>query len=72
MSFAGKVAVVTGAGSGIGRALAAELVARGARVVSTDIDRDAVRSRRLDVTDAEAVRTLIDEVADEHGRIPRA
>ncbi|MEO6879885.1 MAG: SDR family NAD(P)-dependent oxidoreductase [Mycobacteriaceae bacterium] len=36
--YAGKVAVVTGAGSGIGRALARELVARGALVALSDVD----------------------------------
>lgn len=35
-------AVITGAGSGFGRAVTYELVARGARVLCTDIDRDAV------------------------------
>ena len=34
----GKVALVTGSGSGIGRATAQALVAEGARVVVTDID----------------------------------
>ncbi|ALJ20772.1 SDR family NAD(P)-dependent oxidoreductase [Microbacterium sp. No. 7] len=40
--FAGKTAVVTGAGSGIGRAIAVALVQEGARVVANDIDEDAV------------------------------
>ena len=41
MSFAGKQAIVTGAGSGIGAALCRALVAAGADVVCTDIDGDA-------------------------------
>ncbi|MGZ5367032.1 MAG: SDR family NAD(P)-dependent oxidoreductase, partial [Aeromicrobium sp.] len=36
--FTNKVAVVTGAGSGIGRALSLELVRRGARVAISDVD----------------------------------
>ena len=41
-SFAGKVAVVTGAGSGIGRALARELARRGARLALSDIDEEGL------------------------------
>jgi NAD(P)-dependent dehydrogenase (short-subunit alcohol dehydrogenase family) len=40
----GRVCVITGAGSGIGRAHAEALVAEGARVVVNDVDRDAVRA----------------------------
>lgn len=49
MDFTDKRAVVTGAASGIGRAIAAELVARGARVLLADINADAL---------AEAAATL--------------
>ena len=81
--FDGKVAIVTGAASGIGRALATELVDRGATVVVSDIaGGDAVSvaellSRRagatramaatLDVTDAAAVDELVARTAAEHG-----
>jgi NAD(P)-dependent dehydrogenase (short-subunit alcohol dehydrogenase family) len=41
--FSGKVAIVTGAGSGIGEAIARQLGQRGARVIATDIDEDAAR-----------------------------
>ena len=80
MAFASKTAVITGGASGIGRALGAELVAQGARVVLTDIDGDAVDrtagelggstvGRQLDVRDRDAVRSLIDDVAARAGAI---
>ena len=68
-SLAGKTALVTAAGQGIGRASAAALAADGATVIATDIDGDAVASlaagsdritgERLDVCDAAAVRELV-------------
>ncbi len=78
MSFAGKQAIVTGAGSGIGAALCRALVSAGADVVCTDIDGDAAertaaaldaRSAGLDVTDAAAVQAVVDEVVHRAGRL---
>ena len=73
------VAVVTGAGSGIGRAIARELSARGHAVHITDVDADAAArvaaeleaatSERLDVTDAQAAQTVADRIAVDHGRL---
>jgi len=80
MSFEGKQAIVTGAGSGIGAALCRALVGAGAHVVCTDIDAEAAartaaelgdraRAARLDVTDAAAVQSAVDEVVDRAGRL---
>lgn len=42
MRVEGKVAIVTGAGSGLGKAIAIRLAGEGARVIAADINRDAV------------------------------
>ena len=81
--FAGKVAVVTGAGSGIGQALALELGRSGASVAISDVDTEGlavtearlksvgapVRANRLDVTEREALAIYADEVKDQFGKV---
>ncbi len=69
-------ALVTGAGSGIGRALALALADRGVHVYAADVDwkglRDlggSVTALELDVTDRGAVEAAIDRVVEDHGRI---
>jgi NAD(P)-dependent dehydrogenase (short-subunit alcohol dehydrogenase family) len=80
--YAGRSAIVTGAGSGIGAALATALSAAGADVVLADLDGPAAekvaagltgpgsaRGVQLDVTDAAAVQALVDDVVAGRGSI---
>lgn len=81
MDIVDKVVVVTGAGSGIGRALAVKLAAAGARrVVCTDLDEANAQATaaqigavatglRLDVADESAIEQLVAEVEAETGGI---
>lgn len=82
-SLSGKVAVVTGAGSGIGRELALELARLGARLALSDIDATAlaktaehcrsfgvvVHEQRLDVADRVAVFDYANVVASHFGTV---
>jgi NAD(P)-dependent dehydrogenase (short-subunit alcohol dehydrogenase family) len=76
MRLDGKVAVITGAGSGIGLATARRFAKEGATVVCADLDADAgTRAAEevgghfvaVDVADEEQVRALFQRVVDEHG-----
>lgn len=81
--FDGRVAIITGGASGIGRALGEEMARRGAVVVLADLDAEgaeeaaeAIRGASgraeaavLDVTDREAFESLVERVVREHGRL---
>ena len=83
MTLEGKIAVVTGAGSGIGRATAEALAAAGATVVCADINREtgeetaaALRAaggradyQPVDLTDAGSIEAFAQEVAAKHGAV---
>jgi NADP-dependent 3-hydroxy acid dehydrogenase YdfG len=81
--FAGKVAAVTGAGSGIGQALAVELGRSGATLAISDVDLEGlaqteerlkaigapVRADRLDVTEREVFHAYADEINEHFGKV---
>ena len=78
LNFGGRLAVVTGGASGIGRAAAQRLAEDGARVLLLDRDETALRESAtelaaipilLDVTDKAACTRAIDEIESEHGAI---
>jgi len=84
MAFlSGGVAVVTGAGSGIGRALARKLSAAGSALALADIDEKGlaetaaslhgkgagVSTHVLDVSDESGVRAFAEDVSSRHGRV---
>ena len=77
----GQVALVSGGGSGLGRAAALELAALGARVVicgrrqeplletAALADEDRVETQVCDIREEDQVDVLVDSVMDDHGRI---
>jgi NAD(P)-dependent dehydrogenase (short-subunit alcohol dehydrogenase family) len=81
--FENKIAIVTGGASGIGRALARDLAARGAQVMLADLQVDAAlgvaaeitasggkaAAHYLDVSDSESVERLVARTVAEKGRL---
>jgi NAD(P)-dependent dehydrogenase (short-subunit alcohol dehydrogenase family) len=79
-NFRGTTVAITGAGSGIGRALAIDLAQRGASLAISDVDDSGlaetvglceghgvkVTSQHLDVADRDAMFAWADDVADQH------
>jgi NAD(P)-dependent dehydrogenase (short-subunit alcohol dehydrogenase family) len=83
LHLSGKVAIVTGAGSGIGKAIAQTLAEAGASVVVAEINdengnqtatelsraKHRVRFIKTDVTDSESVRRMVAETIDAFGKL---
>jgi NAD(P)-dependent dehydrogenase (short-subunit alcohol dehydrogenase family) len=82
MNPSGKVVVVTGAGSGMGREVALELLRRGAKVAAVDINEAtlaetvtlagpgaSISTHVVNITDRAAVEALPADVAAKHGAV---
>lgn len=80
MRLNNKVALVTGAGQGMGRAIAQHFAAEGATVVALDLNLEAAQqtlagqpgngiARALNVADSAAVNAVVDEVVALYGRV---
>jgi len=71
----GKLALVTAAGQGIGRAIADAFAAEGARVIATDLEEkklegiNSVKRRKLEVRSTAAIEALAQETATEFGAL---
>lgn len=75
-----KIAIVTGAGQGIGAGIATKLAAEGATVVVADVNEETAKATaaalgpravgiRTDVTDRDSVEAMVDQVVAEFGRV---
>src|SRR5205807_3572432 len=83
LGIAGKVALVTGAGGGLGRAIAIALASEQCTVVPTDVALAAAQETaalcsmlgrnqdavQLDVSDARSIESAIDAIVRQHGRL---
>ena len=68
--FSGQVAIVTGAASGLGLAIAKKLLAEGAQVVALDLNEASLPvSFAIDLTKEDQVANVVNQIAERFGRI---
>lgn len=79
-AFGGKIAIVTGAASGLGKGFATEIGKAGGTVIAADINFEGAQvtasaigenatAMKLDVTDSAAVEQLVEQTVADHGRL---
>ena len=81
MAYTGRLAVVTGGGSGMGQAWARRLAGSGASVVLLDVNTEGmaatasgfenIHTEAIDITDSDAVRQVFREIEANHGAVDR-
>jgi len=81
MAFNGKIALITGGGSGMGRTAASLLARQGANVCILDVNEagmaetaamsDSIRAFAVDVTDTDAVHSVVEQIEADIGPIDR-
>lgn len=81
MAFTGRLAVVTGGGSGMGQAWARQLAESGATVVLADVNADGmeattsgcenIHAHIVDITDSDAVKQLFIDIESSYGPVDR-
>lgn len=81
MAYTGRLAVVTGGGSGMGQAWARRLAGSGASVVLLDVNTEGmaatasglenIHTETIDITDSDAVRQVFREIEANHGAVDR-
>ncbi|ANQ53063.1 short-chain dehydrogenase [Thermosipho affectus] len=79
MKLEGKVCIITGAGSGIGKVASLLFAKEGAKVIACDVveenlkklkeENESIDTYKLDVCDRSAIKKMVDEIVEKYGKI---